>query len=93
MLVKLAFLCLVGFTVVTNLTSKFLNLLTFCNKRPTFLLRHLFFSNVFPDWIRDNFKNGEYDPGQYLDILILNCYFMLNKLYINFANNVLFLTF
>ena len=75
MLVKLAFLCLVGFTVLTNLTSKF-NLLTFCDKRPAFLLRHLAFSNVFPD---GNFKNGEYDPGQYLDILILNCYFMLNK--------------
>ena len=86
MLLKLAFLCLVGFTVLTNLTSKF-------NKRPAFLLRHLFFSNVFPqhvqptqnhrvfpDGIRENFKNGEYDPGQYLDILILNCYFMLNKL-------------
>ena len=79
MLVKLAFLCLVGFTVLTNLTSKF-NLLTFCNKNPAFLLRHLFFSNVFPDGILENFKNGEYDPGQDLDILILNCYFMLNKL-------------
>ena len=46
MLVKLAFLCLVGFTVFTNLTSKF-NLLTFCNKRPAFLLRHLFFQMFF----------------------------------------------
>ena len=46
MLVKLAFLCLVGFTVPTNLLSKF-NLLTFCNKRPTFFLRQLFFQMFF----------------------------------------------
>ena len=46
MLVKLTFLCLVGFTVLTNLRSKF-NLLTFCNERPAYLLRHLFFQMFF----------------------------------------------
>ena len=43
------------------------------------LIKTIVFSNVFPDGIRENFKNGEYDPGKYLDILILNCYLMLNK--------------
>ena len=79
MLVKLAFLCLAGSIVLTSLTSEF-NLLTFCNKRPAFLSRHLFFSNVFANGIRENFENREYNPGQYLHILILNCYFTLNKL-------------